>query len=263
MTKMQKKLQDRIIPMFVTVVLHGGILLALMLHWQPEPKPFKAKTPRYVNATLVKVKAQSMAGKLKPATKPKPKVKPTPQAKPKPVVAPKPDLEAIKKAEEKAKKKAADLKAKKAKDLKAKKAADLKAKKAKDLKAQQQKQVQREQALLDAVANEENYEQASNDQELAASYMSVIQERVESNWSRPPSARNDMEVLLFITLVPTGEVVGVEVERSSGSSAFDQSAVRAVRKAEQFAELQELPPRVFEQNYRNFHLLFKPEDLRL
>ena len=39
-------------------------------------------------------------------------------------------------------------------------------------------------------------------------------------------------------------------------------AINAVQKAERFPELQDLPTRVFEQNFRRFTLLFKPEDLR-
>jgi TonB family protein len=85
---------------------------------------------------------------------------------------------------------------------------------------------------------------------------------VVNYWSRPPSARNGMEVLLALQLIPTGEVVSVTVVKSSGNTAFDRSAVNAVQKAEQFPELKDLPPREFEKTFRRFRLLFRPEDLR-
>ena len=59
-----------------------------------------------------------------------------------------------------------------------------------------------------------------------------------------------------------GEVVSVQVLRSSGNSAFDRSAVNAVEKAGAFPELQQLPGREFEKTFRRFRLLFRPEDLR-
>lgn len=70
-----------------------------------------------------------------------------------------------------------------------------------------------------------------------------------------------MEVLLRVFLVPTGEVIDVVLEASSGNDSFDRSAVLAVRKAERF----QVPgqSRQFERNFREFTVLFRPEDLRL
>jgi len=98
--------------------------------------------------------------------------------------------------------------------------------------------------------------------EISASFVALIQQTVVNYWSRPPSARNGMEVELAIQLVPTGEVVSVTIIRSSGNPAFDNSAVNAVRKAGAFPELQQLPDGEFEKTFRRFRLLFKPEDLR-
>ena len=86
--------------------------------------------------------------------------------------------------------------------------------------------------------------------------------REHASVSRPPSARNGMECELAVQLVPTGEVVSVTVIRSSGNSAFDSSAVNAVKKAGAFPELQKLPSAEFEKNFRRLNLIFKPEDLR-
>jgi colicin import membrane protein len=117
--------------------------------------------------------------------------------------------------------------------------------------------------LARAVAEEEGAtEAAATSAEMAASYSALIQQTVINYWSRPPSARNGMEALLSIQLIPTGEVVSVTVVKSSGNSAFDRSAVNAVQKAGSFPELQNLPSREFEQSFRRFSLLFRPEDLR-
>ncbi len=98
--------------------------------------------------------------------------------------------------------------------------------------------------------------------EMSASFVALIQRTVVNYWSRPPSARNGMEAELAVQLIPTGEIVSVTVIRSSGNSAFDRSAVNAVKKAGAFPELQKLPNGEFEKTFRRFRLLFKPEDLR-
>ncbi|MEM6302775.1 MAG: cell envelope integrity protein TolA, partial [Pseudomonadota bacterium] len=96
----------------------------------------------------------------------------------------------------------------------------------------------------------------------AASYAALIRDTVSGYWRRPPSARNGMEVLLSVQLVPTGEVVAVNVLRSSGNEAFDRSAISAVERASSFPELRNLPNKEFEDTFRRFQLLFRPEDLR-
>ena len=97
---------------------------------------------------------------------------------------------------------------------------------------------------------------------MVASYTALIAQTVINYWSRPPSARNGMEAELRLQLVPTGEVVSVTLIRGSGNAAFDNSAINAVKKAGSFPELQNLPSAEFENNFRRFRLLFKPEDLR-
>ena len=96
----------------------------------------------------------------------------------------------------------------------------------------------------------------------AQSYVALISQRIEQNWSRPPSARTGMQCELLIRLVPTGQVVNVDIVKSSGNAAFDRSAIQAVNKVERFSEIQEMPLEVFERYYRELRLVFNPQDLR-
>ena len=118
-----------------------------------------------------------------------------------------------------------------------------------------------DQRLTLSVLEEQNYRLAITDDEKALAYASQIQRDIVQNWSRPPSARNGMEALLRVFLVPTGEVVNLVVEESSGKDAFDRSALLAVRKIERFQVPRQ--SRQFERNFREFTVLFRPEDLRL
>ena len=113
------------------------------------------------------------------------------------------------------------------------------------------------------MAMEEETQQADSDTDLAMAYTDAIRASIEDNWSRPPSARRDMEVVLRLQLIPTGEVVSVTVVKSSGNEAFDTSAINAVKKAGRFPEVADVPQPVFERHLRSFQLVFRPEDLRL
>ena len=116
--------------------------------------------------------------------------------------------------------------------------------------------------LSAALDQEDSMAVAVAGEAMSASYAALIRETVENYWSAPPSARNGMETLLAIQLAPTGELVAVSVLRSSGSAAFDRSALNAVEKAAAFPELRNLPRREFERTFRHFRLLFRPETLR-
>lgn len=118
-----------------------------------------------------------------------------------------------------------------------------------------------EQSLSLAILDEQEYRRAITDDEKAQVFVAQITRDIIKNWSRPPSARNGMEAILKVFLAPTGEVVTVSVLKSSGSEAFDRSAMLAVQKTERF--LVPSDARQFERNFREFTVVFRPEDLRL
>ena len=240
-------------PALATVLLHALVLLLLTANWDDSPRDVITvkPTPRVINARLVdasEFKPRPKAAPPKSFAKPKPapsKPKPAP-AKPKPKSKPKPKPVA-KPTPKPAPPKPAPAEA----------------------KPQQPRISQAELAALTradlarAIAEEESAtEAAATSAEMASTYAALIQQTVINYWSRPPSARNGMEILLSIQLIPTGEVVNVSVIKGSGNSAFDRSAINAVEKAGSFPELQNLPSREFEKTFRRFSLLFRPEDLR-
>ncbi len=220
-------------PAAASVCLHVLLLVALTMNWASreqlvvQPKVL----PRHIEARLI------IAADLKPKPKKPAPVKPKP-AQPKPVpVKPKP-VEQAKPAPAKPRSEPEPT-----------------------LTAAERAALARAELPLALQVEDDLLEQAS-DEDVAQSYIALISRTVQENWSRPPSARNGMEAELVIQLIPTGEVVSVRVVRSSGLPAFDRSAVNAVQKADRFPELQQLPTRIFENSFRQFRLLFKPEDLR-
>ena len=231
-------------PALVTLLIHGLLLYLLTANWETaEREIIRAKpAPNVINARLVdiseiskpkaappKPKAVTVKPKSKPkATPPKPKaVTPKPKpAPPKPNPTPKPTP-------------------------------------AKPTPPQQSNRDAFAAIVRDELATADAQQQATvTAGEMSASFVSLIQRTVVNYWSRPPSARNGMECELSIQLIPTGEVVNVTLVRSSGNDAFDSSAINAVQKAGAFPELQNLPSREFEKNFRRLTLIFKPEDLR-
>jgi colicin import membrane protein len=113
------------------------------------------------------------------------------------------------------------------------------------------------------LAREQLIVKAKNEERQANSYRQVIQRRLSQSWSRPPSARRGMETTIRLQLVPTGRVVGVTILSSSGDTAFDRSVEQAAFKAAPFEELRSMSPVLFENKFRQVDVLFSPQDLRL
>ena len=112
-----------------------------------------------------------------------------------------------------------------------------------------------------ALLNEERLWEAKTERDRLLAFVADIQDRIVRKWSRPPTARNGMRCLLRVVLLPTGEVLQASVEESSGNEAFDNSAVRAVFRASNLPVPED--NYLFEKNFREFTLLFRPDDLRL
>lgn len=231
-----------LLPLTLTLLLHGvGVLLIIYGLPSPSDQLLTRPLPKFVNAELVvldkpkpKPAPKPEPKKAEPApTKPEPK-KPEPAAKkpePKPEPKPKPDEEKRKKAEAE--------------------------------RAEQKRRQQQQRELMNALSEDEELLQAQEDVHVAATYEQKIARAVQLAWSRPPSARNGMVVKLRIRLIPAnGEVVNVQIIESSGDSAFDRSAVRAVEKVGGFPELNNVEYRVFKQYFESFIFEFRPEDLR-
>ncbi len=244
------------LPLFVSVGLHVAIVGSMLIGWQSAPPPKNTVTPAYVKATLVKLKAQTPPQKVEDK---KPKVvdltqKRKEQERLKKIAAEK-KRKALQQQKEAQKKKEQEQRQKEARERKARE-------KAEQQKREQLRRQREQQAMEQALAAEQAAILEASYAQTAQSYMAAIAERIENNWSRPPSARNDMSCELLIKLVPTGRVINVDVVNGSGNARFDRSAIQAVKKAEFFPEVKSMPIEVFDRYYRELTLVFKPQDLR-
>ena len=222
------------LPAVLTLALHGGLVLMLVVRWTgPSEVIAAAPSIQPIQASLI----QAETLKPKPKTKPKPTPKPTPKPKPEPKPAPEPAPEPVPEP----------------KPVEVEKPEPA-------LDAEQLAALTRSE--LDSLVDAEIAASSAGEPSLRDVVAATIRASVINRWTRPPSARNGMVSILSIQLVPTGEVVGVSVLQSSGNTAFDRSAMTAVERTGRFPQVAKLDNQTFEANFRRFQLIFKPEDLR-
>lgn len=180
-------------------------------------------------------------------------------------IAKKKSEEEKKKAAEEAKKKAAEAAKKKAAEEAKKKAAAEAAKKKAQEAARKAAEDKKAQALAELLSDTTERQQALADEvgdQVAGNFDDLIRQLVSQNWSRPPTARNGMSVVVQINMLPDGTITNATVAKSSGDTAFDNSAVTAVRNVGRIVEMQGVSPADFAP-YRSFKMTFTPEDLDL
>ncbi len=239
-----------------SLLLHGLIIAMLVfLVAQPKKTTVVRSEPSFVAARMVAIE---------PPPQPKPAPVVTPKPKPVAPAKPKPDQAAIalKRKQEEEKKRAEEQKRQQAlkekQEQEQKLAREKELERLKELREQRlrerqerervQKQQEQERELQETLAREQQQaQQDAVDHDIATSYAGVLQRLVENRWTRPASARKGMQATLRIQLLPTGELISVQIVTSSGDGAFDRSATQAVEQAAPFTELQSMAPHVFDK----------------
>lgn len=264
------------LPITLALTLHVVVITLFAIEWPKEKQQMAEPVPKNIQAKVIQTESKKVKQR-KQAEEKRRKDENWKKhlAKKKEIrkKAAEDKARATKAAKDKAKKLAAKKKAdiKKAHDLKQKEQKKAEALKEKERLRQEEQRLfdeEQEQALMEALAVEEqqrSIDKAMADEQLAQENAAVtndiaaqIRAKISQVWRYPPSARPDMEVVVRIQLVPTGEVVDVSIITGSGNEALDRSVLSAVNRA------QPLPvpknSRLFEQQFRSFVMAFRPED---
>lgn len=148
-----------------------------------------------------------------------------------------------------------------------KKAAEQAAKVAAEKAREAERKIQEERqaaALAELLQQDTEYQRALADRQAEqdmANINDLIRQLVSSNWIRPPAARDGMRVDILVEFLADGTIRTVNIANGSGNTAFDNSAVAAIKSIGRIREIQNLPRAAYEQYYRQLTLSFRPEDL--
>ena len=87
-------------------------------------------------------------------------------------------------------------------------------------------------------------------------YLNIITDRVSSNWFTSlvdPGISGNFQTIIYFRIEKSGQITNVQTEQSSGVTALDLSAIRAVRASAPFPPL----PREYDESYLGIHLIFE------
>src|SRR5690554_3186211 len=255
---MHKRPQNYTIAIAVSLLLHAAVGLLLFWKW-PEVKKVMEPVPKHVIAEVIQVEsAAEKERKIKAEQERRQRERAAQQRQRQK------ELAAKKAAEEKRKQQALKEKALAEQRAKEKQA---EAQKQKELAEKRQKE--QEESLLEKLLQEERMREQKEQQEaqrqakeraaaMVTEFTEKIRAHTSSYWSYPSVVKPDDEVTVNIQLVPTGEVVSVQIVKGSGNALLDNSVLQAVRKASPLPVPKDI--QVFEKDFRNFIMKFRPEN---
>ena len=241
------------LPLLAVLLFHAGVGLIFVRGFTASEDIAQVITPKVVNATLMVVEP------------PAPKKRPPAPAKPAPTAPVSNKSRAAEKNRLAEERQAAEQAKQAAQAAKDRAEAQRQKQRQKELEAQRRRERLAalgdlaDDSLQQSLDAEAEQIQDNDLQQQVQTFQAGIYDLVRKNWSRPPSARNGMQVRFLVELIPTGELLSVTLVDGSGSAAFDRSAEQAIRRARRFVVPEDNS--VFEANFRRFYFLFRPEDL--
>jgi colicin import membrane protein len=224
----------------LAIAVHVGFVLFLIFSvtWQnPKPEPVTAElyAPPPEKTEPAKPPPEPPKPEPEPAKPPveppKPPVEP-PKPVP-PVEPPKPDI-ALKEKQERLKKEQVERERKEKLDAE-KREAEKRAQQDKRLAETRERQAREAEALRAQAERERQAQQKiATDQARAradADYIRRIQAKIRGNVTLPPDLPGNPEAIFDVVQLPTGEIIDVQLVKSSGARAYDEAVQRAIIKS--------------------------------
>jgi colicin import membrane protein len=220
----------------LAIAVHVTFVLFLIfsVNWQNrKPEPVTAEL--YVPPAAEKIEPAKPPPEPPKPEPPKPQV----EAKPPPIEPPKPDI-ALKEKQERAKKDQAERERKE----KEKQAAERRETERREAEKEQldkrlaetRERQAREAEALKAQAQRERQAQekiaaAGARVKADADYIRRIQAKIRGNVVVPPDMQGNPEAIFDVVQLPSGEIIDVQLGKSSGVRAYDEAVQRAILKS--------------------------------
>jgi len=85
-------------------------------------------------------------------------------------------------------------------------------------------------------------------------YYERVRNAIGQEWKLPDQNVGSLETRVFLVVSRNGQVLSLQIEKTSGNSLFDEAAVRAIRKA----DIPAMPP-VLDRSKQDFKIRFSPQ----
>lgn len=111
-----------------------------------------------------------------------------------------------------------------------------------------------------AVAATKSVQELISNNDVSESFEDLIKTRASEGWARPNSIQNLLKVTLQVDIDVDGGIKSVNIVKSSGSNAYDNSVIAAIKNIGSLHEIKTLSESEASR-YRSIRLSLTPNDL--
>ena len=111
---------------------------------------------------------------------------------------------------------------------------------------------------LDDLIAEDKLISKESQHSQAELYSSLIIKSIQSAWRKPINIQDGLVCDLRLSINKNGRIVNVNLIRSSGNLRFDNSALKAVQRAETFSFFKDIPYSLYNTNFKSVVITFNP-----
>ena len=112
-------------------------------------------------------------------------------------------------------------------------------------------------SLDDLIAEDKLISKESQQSQLEL-YSSLIIKSIQSAWRKPMNIQDGLVCDLRLSINKNGRITNVNLIRSSGNFRFDNSALKAVQRAETFSFFKDFPYSLYNTNFKSVVITFNP-----
>ena len=111
---------------------------------------------------------------------------------------------------------------------------------------------------LDYLIAEDKLISKESQQSQLELYSSLIIKSIQSAWRKPMNIQDGLVCDLRLSINKNGRITNVNLIRSSGNLRFDNSALKAVQRAETFSFFKDIPYSLYNTNFKSIVITFNP-----
>ena len=112
-------------------------------------------------------------------------------------------------------------------------------------------------SLDDLIAEDKLISKESQQSQLEL-YSSLNIKSIQSAWRKPMNIQDGLVCDLRLSINKNGRITNVNLIRSSGNLRFDNSALKAVQRAETFSFFKDIPYSLYSTNFKSIVITFNP-----
>ena len=115
-----------------------------------------------------------------------------------------------------------------------------------------------ESSNISKLIREDQIIKSNSEEDQVNQFSNMMVQLIQSAWIKPQNIQDGLVCNLRMVINKNGRIVKVDLIKSSGNIRFDNSAIKAISRVENFSFFNEIPFNLYQKNFKNIVITFNP-----